>query len=562
MALNPLRQVFARDPLLMERGSQRDYGRAILEDLLVSRTIGTCLPGYADLHDRASLLKFERKVHTPSRPPDRLRAEYLAKRISRQPLRDDDVKELQKITMACKTAATLPRNDGAYPNHQAAVDDLTSLGARSEIAGRLRIAAVGFRVKISRLAQDGYLDEDLCVLPEVPPATLRGLPDGSDLKQLGRTTRLPRDGEDRWTKTIEQHIGKALDQGSHIVLLPEFALPSADRAAGDPLEERLHRAICEERGVEHQFLFAGSRHEGMYNRGLILSRKKQDACKGHWHYKIASAKTLGENILGPYGDLFPNYSVTVPSPDGGEMEIGLMVAICYDAFDPTMFLNLVLRAALQGRNYSERMILVPSFNPSWTFVELLRDLSFLAECPVIYVNGLHGDAKMYICGFAVSDLRDDKGRALLSHLKARIETTDRVLKDEHRAYLAECSRNPYHMRTTEQREWVESTRYRIEHLKTLRGNLENLQDARGLDHVITVEGCDACADNRHVDDYECGNDILYYNIDMNLVTALTLFRRAYFRDDSFLPEPFRRVELESAAARMEEVIRQRAANDG
>jgi len=79
-----------------------------------------------------------------------------------------------------------------------------------------------------------------------------------------------------------------------------------------------------------------------------------------------------------------------------------------------------------------RMMLVPSFNTSIDFVALLRDLSFLSRSMVVYVNGLHGDAKMYICGFAVSDFTE---RSRVDAIRGQLRIKVNQLRSERQKVL-------------------------------------------------------------------------------------------------------------------------------
>jgi predicted amidohydrolase len=498
-----------------------------------------------------------RKTNPPSHerpyvappPSQAARDDYLDARIRRRPIQGQYKKSLRDVSMICDPEITHSRLTGEYERHDSPPGDHSSLG----LTGRLRIAAVGFRVKISRLTNQGYLNEDLAVCDTISRGIV-GLPDSDELAQLGRSVRLPFTGEDKWAGTIEAHVERALARGSHVVLLPEFALPSATARA---IEKRLCQACDRVNQEQDHFVFAGSRHEGAYNRGLIVS-KRDNAVRDAWHYKLASAKALGENILGPHGDQFPSYSLRLTLAHGGYAQIEIMVAICYDAFDPTTFLNLVLSSASHERNYQERIILVPSFNHSREFVELLRDLSFLAECPVVYVNGLHGDARMFICGFDVCDIRQQQSVALVERLNETVRDLEGRLFEENERYRRECASDPSYTRSPEQREEVASWKHRVEELKTLREHVSILLAAGALDRIITVEGCNACIRQSHLDDYNCPADILYYNIDMGLIHALADFRRKYFKAE-LLPKPFHAANLEEAARKMEKIRRRRIA---
>ncbi len=81
------------------------------------------------------------------------------------------------------------------------------------------------------------------------------------------------------------------------------------------------------------------------------------------------------------------------------------------------------------------------------------------------------------------------------------------------------------------------------YIRQLLRDMRNLRDRKVLDNLITVEDCEECRIG-HSDDYHCKSDIIYYNIDFDLLDALNDFRNQYFRNDSFLPEPFSEDGLE------------------
>src|SRR5262249_53376938 len=138
----------------------------------------------------------------------------------------------------------------------------------------------------------------------------------------------------------------------------------------------------------------------------------------------------------------------------------ITVAICFDVYDPTVFLSLVLKHVKNLSEYQKTIVLVPSFNPSPDFVELLRDLSFLAQCPVIYVNWLHGDARAFVCGFAISALVR-RLPAVKEGIRARIAELESDVDVEQRAFAAEASRSSAYDREEEAQRQVAFRRNRL-----------------------------------------------------------------------------------------------------
>jgi hypothetical protein len=548
-----LPDVFVKDPLLLQHKSQLAYGETLIWNLLVGRTIASGVPDAIDLHAR-DLGKIElRRSYDPDPPEPNLIATYRRLRNLRDDLSKADRDALEKFTMVSRGSKTARRvrdtvKDGRdlkrLPIEQDAQETDKSL------KDRLKIAAIGFRVQISKLIGKGHVDDDLCMLEPLPPPPnkISGVPDKSGIGELGRTRLLKskKGREDRWVQTVCSHIEKAVCAGSHIVVFPEFALPpDAD------LEPKI-RDHCSRSSHPHsQFVFSGSRHEGGSNRGLVYYLKdKQPQPEEHWHYKVASARSLGENILGPHSDEFPTY--VVETKVGKEdFDINVTIAVCYDSFDPSTFLSMVVSTATYDEYFANRIILVPSFNPSNQFVESLRDLSFLAACPVVYVNSLHGDARMFVSGVAVSDIFEDAGGRVLKQIEDQLESL-----------RAQLRHNQTEARTTEHTDGlpdadapalfrVRQDDKRLESLEALLANLQNIKHNGGLENLITVERCTECLTG-HADDYGCASDILYYNIDVTLLRALKRFRTSYFRtDESFIPSPFRRDGLEEAVKQVD-----------
>ena len=556
--------IFAGDPLLLRRPNQQRYRRALLHNLLIGRTMATGLPEPVDLHECDTDALENRLIYDPPPPDAHLEQLYLNRRIFRTPLTEAEFEALAKVTMAARPELTGRRlRDIPGPNNTTKARFLTDSQANEDLkdsevklVNRLRIAAIGFRVKVSKLVNKGYFKEDLCILPQLQSSDHPelGSAEAAGFRQLGRTTLLPGADHDRWTNTICSHIEKAVSSGSQIIIVPEFGLPPGKQDAD--LEKALRKS-CEENAQNNHFVFAGSRHEGGTNRGMLF-HLKDNKLQGHthWHYKIASARSLGENVLGPYSDEYPSY-VTNIVVDGKPETFNVTVAICYDTFDPSTFLSLVLHNAHRENYFRNRLILVPSFNPSSQFVEFLRDLSFLTLCPVVYVNSLHGDAKMFVAGVAMSDILNESGAHVLNDLNTMIESVKQQYDGEQeqaRKALPNTAKSEAAVKR------AKPLAKREEVLTALLDTLKLLERGGGLRNLITVEYCQLCADKQHVDDYDCATDILYYNIDLRLLTALAKFRSNYFRvDESYIPEPFRRASLARAAKEMLKKMERRKA---
>jgi predicted amidohydrolase len=533
-------EIFDKDPLLLKDEKQKNYGREMLRHLLVYRLLTTSTPFPLDLHnsdDRASFRK-RGKTPPPSAPDAALVARYGKIRRGREPVTEAEFDRLKDLTMVCDGRLTRSRSDLAYRNHDEAEKELKKLGQLEKFNDRLRFAAIGYRVKISKLAGIGYFGEELSALQDVGrDAVVPNLnEDQTEPAQLGRTHALDDARLERWQETILSHIEKALDRNSEIVLLPEFALPSAP-SRGAPIDERI-RKLSERDSVGDHFMVAGTRHEERYNRGFVVSKRKNEV-KDWWHYKMASARGLGENVMGPFGKNFPSYITSMPFVNDTAR---ITVAVCYDTYDPTMFLNIVLEAMDSQMKGKPKIILVPSFNLADDFVALLRDLSFLARCTVIYVNGLYGDARMFVCGYAIVDFANKLPliKQTIHDERARLE---KIIQEQNEA----DNENKKDRGWARQRNTGSSETKKLEALGVLQERLEWYEESHSIDHIITIEHCQKCESGSHdEDDPHCERDVLYYNIDVRLIQALSEFRRDFYLAEDFLPEPLQMPKLEEA----------------
>jgi hypothetical protein len=531
--------IFSKDPLLLSDESQADYADGILRHLLINRTMNAFSPTLLNLHDQDERDKFLwRDVGSSERLPEEVIGRYKKARLYRNKLDESDRDKLKPVTMVSNSEYTKKRKK-VYASHDTAVKALKAKSSR--IDRRLRIAAVGYRVQVSKVPDAFDLDEELC--PQVtkssePPPSAQIFHDDPD---LGRTKAASPQVVKDWEAAILAHVKKALSRGCHFIILPEFALPPGSGGDGS-IEDKIY-TLSNARGLSDHFIFAGSRHEGVSNKGLVVARSNMGTSRPWWHGKVAPSRALGENILGPYGTKRPSYAALFQITEDERPNFPIDIAICYDSFDPTMFLALVLQSRVSTDDeIRPRMMLVPSFNTSKDFVALLRDLSFVSRSIVVYVNGLHGDAKMYICGFAVADFND---RSRLTQIRSQLSSTARQLSTARQRILEQIRLPPEALRTSGR------IFKKIQALETLNSKLDLLEQNSALDHLITVQGHPSGAAIKGRYD---PSDLLYYNIDMALINALFNFRTDYFGGDAFLPKPFQYDELKVAAVAMRKKI--------
>lgn len=571
--------IFLKDPFLLKGDSQAAFGQSLLKNILIRRTAMSSTANLVDLYgakDRGARPLTKR----PPDIPDDVAQRYLRSRIERRDLLSEaEREELMRATMVSsggKTErrlrnSTVKSSDGMtnvrVPRLPLDCEARAALAAKAvNINHRLRIATVGVRVKVSRSPEPTKLNEDLCFVRGMPrPKPLSALPDKALVPEIGQTARAKDVSQQKrwkkWVDTVCAHIDTAVERDSQIVVLPEFGLPPD--AGKQDLESRIRNRLKTTlaRKQSAHFVFAGTRHDAGVNRGLILHLQNgKEPHPPEWHYKIASARTLGENIVGPPSDSYATYEVEVEA-DQRPFKTHVTVAICIDAFDPSTFLSLVLSAARRNYLGVPQVILVPSFNPSDYFVDLLRDLSFMTGSIVIYVNSLHGDARGFIAGFSVGDLMDESAVRLLAQIEAHHEALNAKLEAVLTTLRRAIGKDEKVAR--EQTKLRDRLRAQLSVVKTFQIRVKDLVETHGLEHLITVERCESCEKGEHTDDYGCRTDVLYYNIDVRLIVTLLDWRSSYFNlDESFLPPPFRQKELEEEAERQAESQQKRARREG
>jgi predicted amidohydrolase len=602
--------IFNEDPFLLQEENQSKFGDQILRNLLVERAIAASDPFDVTLNDTSSRSEFKSLPQPSKRPLSQtLRDAYLTTYRSRSPIKDKSIiDDLQQVTMVADGEKTTDRRGDRIADHETAKDALAK--TLSPMESRLTIATIGYRVRIGRIFEKPLLDEELG--PRVPAKLSEPLArckENKTVEKLRRTelNETPRQARwSRWFESIRRHISLALEKGAHFVVLPEYCLPPDLKNRKTSVSTAIRKLANDFK--QEFFLFSGSRHEGVYNRGFIVFREKREdvLTKNWWHYKMASARGLGENIMGAQNWKLPTYNFTIaPQKFDKPLQCRVCVAICYDIFDPTTFINYVVQCVAGGATPRETIILVPSFNPSKEFVHALRDLSFIAKCPVIYVNGLHGDARLFLYGFAISDLAAMEARTVAKEKAAEAEkqvavqigqqiaTTiaDVATRDQGTTFdeyfsefetnldltIKECDDEVDTLqiaakaapdplakkRLRDRSSWVhdrsDQLKLRAHALKDLARAIKRFRKEGKLQHLMTKESCPQCELGDHADGDYCANDLLYYNIDPGLMLALKDFRNDFFVQDDFLPLPFRGSEQDRIFDRIDQKKTERAA---
>lgn len=499
-------QLFRSDPLLLKTKSQKEYVKHLVGHTLGFRSKIGFSSSAIDLHNETSVEQLKWQATSPPDVTPQVQQaiqDYIKCKAQRKPLSETAQKLLKpfiKWSNGEKTSRRGYNSDRPLPEFKGKSGN-----------NKILLAAVGLRVTISTAGEQVIPGENLCLLPR---NTLTQ--DGISLNEtdiaaeLGRTDCVHSERLKTWQNQYLECLKRTLDAGAQIICFPEFALPPD--SAANSMNETIAKLL--EATENDLFLFAGSRHQGLQNAGLIYCKKAGTLSKPMWHYKIASSRGLGENILGPRINVIPRY-VSRLIANGATYAFEITVAICYDAFDPTVFLSL-LRQSAQVNDSSSicRLILVPSFNPSSDFVALLRDLSFLARCSILYVDALHGEAKMYTCGFDIADF------AAESDANSGVDPILAMCQDELNNLTGQLG-------------------YRkIEALEVLISSLQELKSDGGLDNNVSFHNCPSCTTGHDEQtELNCWRDILFLEIDWRLIAALETFRSTYF-DENEMDLPF------------------------
>jgi hypothetical protein len=523
--------IFDKDPILLDKQNQNTYFESFLRHLFINRSARDA--DYVRLNEPTEPIS-RGKAKPPVTPPSKhLVSRYEEMRRCRDKLSKVIFDRLKPYTLVFNPYHTRKRTAGIYGLHGRAVSSLRK--KPSSLDNRLRIAAIGYRVGLSTIQDENYFGEELCVLPKPEVRLPDDLREQCDVNELART-KLVGDRA-RWEKDILDRIALAFKRKPHVVVLPELALPPSLTGQSDHIESQIEKLTLA-KGGDDVLVFAGTRHESIYNRGLLIS-KMAGEIRRRWHYKLAPARKMGENTLASQDVRVPVYVKTFKIGHRRQPTFEFMIAVCYDAFDPTVFLTLLKKAVENTKVFEHLFILVPSFNRSDDFVALLRDLSFLGRCCVLYVNGLHGDARLYMYGFSVSELLEKQDNIivdidqLLIRLRQEIEA-----EDERWAKLIDSNTN-----AERDPALLEKRNDNLEMENALRGfksDIETLKEEGGLRHLVTVEQRPRRPDQAGTTK---GDDILYYNIDLRLLATIKKYRAEFFLDDKHLPAPLTFREL-------------------
>src|SRR5262249_18208766 len=150
------------------------------------------------LHKPEDRTNFRRRSpSSPSSPPDpELIARYHQIRRKREEINEkvnkDLFNKLKPLTMVSDGRLTERRRDRNFRNHKQAEKNFEEWGELDAFNKRFRFAAIGYRVKISKLPGNGYFGEELSAMPDPRrDAAVPGLGEArTEPAQLGRTRAL------------------------------------------------------------------------------------------------------------------------------------------------------------------------------------------------------------------------------------------------------------------------------------------------------------------------------------------------------------------------------------
>jgi hypothetical protein len=213
--------LFTADPLLLDEKHQVIFGRQILTNLLLLRALAATDPMDISPGVSESRTRFK-TVHLPSvnSIEERLKSAYLDAKRHRTQLTQNDFKDLKKITMVSRAEFTSDRLKPDLLDHDVARENLRQPSGSddsSRLDTRIRIAAIGYRVSISRVPNGGFLDEELCPRPITQEQIqLSDMPEEKGVNKLRRTKLRAQANQQHWLDTISRHIRRAL-AGGHIL---------------------------------------------------------------------------------------------------------------------------------------------------------------------------------------------------------------------------------------------------------------------------------------------------------------------------------------------------------
>ena len=520
--------IFQEDPLLLNDFSLRVYAKSLLRHTLVFRSAIAEKTGTDDPPDMNGL------------DPDLFDADRVAELYRRYSasiskrtrlwLEPKDEAFLRKVTM---------KSDGGRTNNRL-TPSIPKVSVTDEATGDIRIAAVGYRVKMAR-TESPHFEECLG-----PLNITEGSPilDGEAVTYglAGRTQVLDREKRLRsWWQEIQKLLHLSLESNADIVFFPEFALPPDETSSdgnGALTAEEVFKSAVRDDGKDDCLVFSGTRHEGLYNRGLVLQKETGNVGSASWHYKIASARNLRENIITDSDHKIKKYKlkyelkskVNVNSGDPDQYA-EILIPICYDTFDPSIFQSY-LHAALRGEDDTIRIFLVPSFNPSQDFIALLRDLSFLTQSVIVYLDALHGDSYMFICGFDMHDFAyQNRRETLIKSVANRCESLSAQLKEIKRC--SELANRLGKHFTADEVSHHKKIRRQETVIRDLHGKLERHAASGTFENIVkTFKSRTGLPSSEVKISLE---DVLIYDLDLGFVHDLMEFRERYFEAEEYLP---------------------------
>jgi predicted amidohydrolase len=213
--------------------------------------------------------------------------------------------------------------------------------------------------------------------------------------------------QSEWIKKNQRAIDRALRKGANVICLGEFDFPPVDYAAtfvdlarSEAANEK-HRGWIEERLKKHgkpAIVFAGSSHQwtqhGCANIGEIFIADYNGNGAIHVHRQNYNKRVTA----GGLGELL--HQTTSPILKYFGTSLGKVAClICIDAFDPGVVMSLI--ASSRGID-RVGIVLVPSYNPSERLVRSCQQLSYHANCTVVYANSMetatHTKAQVFLSG--------------------------------------------------------------------------------------------------------------------------------------------------------------------
>ncbi|MFK7893085.1 MAG: hypothetical protein AB8B63_19890, partial [Granulosicoccus sp.] len=188
---------------------------------------------------------------------------------------------------------------------------------------------------------------------------------------------------------LSEHQNRADNNGMRP--LPRFTSDELKQLADNERDFREQLQNLADRS--NTIILAGTHHNclNFHNEAIIFFPLIDDSPRIHQKLTAAKSINVGEVIRTPGSNQFPIYTTPLGK---------IAVLICIDVYDLNMFCRQLHAAKIENNEYHLDIILVPSLTDK-SLAKACKDLSYVANCVVIYVNSSSAaepHANVYVSG--------------------------------------------------------------------------------------------------------------------------------------------------------------------